>query len=118
MAHARRRDPGVTSERGGPAEAIGALIQRYLRDHGHETRIAQASALDDWARVAGPQISRIAEAVSISADGTLVIAVRTSAWMSELALHEREFLDRLNASADRPPVRRLRWQLRPGPVNP
>jgi len=108
----------VTNERGGPAEAIGPLIQRYLRDHGHETRIAQASALDDWARVAGPQISRIAEAVSISADGTLVIAVTTSAWMSELALHEREFLDRLNATSNRPLVRRLRWQLRPRSANP
>ena len=118
MAHARRRDPVVTSERGGPAEAIGSLIQRYLKDHGHQTRIAQASVLDDWARVAGPQISRIAEAVSISADGTLVVAVTTSAWMSELALHEHEFLDRLNATADRPAVRRLRWQLRPRSANP
>lgn len=102
----------MSDDRGGPTEAVGALIARFLRAHGHDKRVAQASVLDDWPRVAGRQISRVAEAVSISPDGTLVVAVSTSAWMSELALHELEFLERLNSDSGRPRVRRIRWQLR------
>jgi predicted nucleic acid-binding Zn ribbon protein len=108
----------VTDKRRGPPEAIGALISRFLRDRGHDTRVAQAGVLDDWARIAGPQIARIAEAESISADGTLVVAVTTNAWMSELTLHEPEFLARLNANSGRPLVRRIRWQLRAGRGQP
>jgi predicted nucleic acid-binding Zn ribbon protein len=74
--------------------------------------VAQAAVLDDWTRVAGTQIARIADAVSISADGTLIVAVSTSAWMAELSMHEPVFLARLNEGFERPRVRRIRWQLR------
>jgi predicted nucleic acid-binding Zn ribbon protein len=98
-------------KRGGPPEDVGATIARFLRDHGHAERVAQAAVLDDWLRVAGPQIARITQARSIGPDGTLVIAVKTNAWMSELAMHEAEFLARLNEGQDRPRVRRIRWQI-------
>lgn len=99
------------TKRGGPPEDLGATIARYLSEHGHTERVAQAVVLDDWIRVAGPQIARIAEARNISGDGTLVVAVTTNAWMAELAMHEPEFLARLNEGFERPRVRRIRWQL-------
>ena len=99
-------------KRGGPPEDVGAAITRFLREHGHAERVAQAAVLDDWIRVAGPQIARITEARTISADGTLIIAVATNAWMAELTMHETEFLARLNEGSERPRVRRIRWQLR------
>jgi predicted nucleic acid-binding Zn ribbon protein len=98
-------------KRGGPPEEVGAAIARFLREHGHAERVTQAAVLDDWIRVAGPQIARITEARSISADGTLVIAVATNGWMAELSLHEPEFIARLNEGFERPRVRRIRWQL-------
>jgi predicted nucleic acid-binding Zn ribbon protein len=104
----------VTEQRKGPPESIGALVTRFLRERGHEGRVAQASVLDDWSRVAGPQIARVAEAQSITADGTLVVAVATNSWMSELAMHELEFLTRLNDGFAPPRVRRIRWQIQRG----
>jgi predicted nucleic acid-binding Zn ribbon protein len=97
--------------RGGPPEDVGAAIARFLREHGHSARVEQAAVLDDWARIAGPQIARITEARNITGDGTLVVAVKTNAWMSELAMHEIEFLARLNEGSATPRVRRIRWQL-------
>jgi predicted nucleic acid-binding Zn ribbon protein len=102
----------VTDKRGGPPERIGSLIERFLRARGHEPRVAQAAVLDEWPRVAGPQIARVTEAVAITVDGTLVVAVSTNAWMTELSLHEPEFLDRLNGRSEPRRVRRIRWQLR------
>jgi predicted nucleic acid-binding Zn ribbon protein len=98
--------------RGGPPEQLRAILERLLRDRGHAARVAQANVLDDWPRVAGAQIARVTEARSISADGTLLVAVTTNAWMSELSMHERVFLARLNEGSDRPRVRRIRWQLK------
>ena len=106
------RDAKRDTPRGGPAEDIGATIARFLRDHGHAARVAQAVVLDDWLRVAGPEISRITEARTITGDGTLVVGVTTNAWMSELAMHEGEFLARLNEGFSPPRVRRIRWQIK------
>lgn len=99
------------SERGGPAEGIGALIARFLQQHGHQERVDQAAILGEWATIAGPQIARVTEALSISPDGTLVIGVTTNAWMMELSMHEPELMAQLNAGHARPRVRRIRWQL-------
>ena len=52
------------------------------------------------------------EPKSISADGTLFVAVTTNAWMNELSLMEPELLRALNAKEGRVPVRRIRWLLR------
>ena len=99
-------------KRGGPPEGVGAAIAQFLRAHGHEERVALAVVLDDWARIAGPQIAHMTEARTITGDGTLVVAVATNAWMSELAMHEVELLARLNEGFERPRVRRIRWQLK------
>jgi predicted nucleic acid-binding Zn ribbon protein len=99
-------------KRGGPPEQLGEAVARFLRSHGHAARVEQASVIEDWARIVGPQIARATEAVSISADGILIVGVSTNAWMAELAMHEREFLARLNEGAERPRVRRIRWQLK------
>jgi predicted nucleic acid-binding Zn ribbon protein len=99
-------------ERGGPAEGIGALIARFLKEHGHQERVDQAAILGEWAAIAGPQIARVTEALSISPDGTLVVGVATNAWMMELGLHEPQLITQLNEGHARPRVKRIRWQLR------
>jgi len=49
---------------------------------------------------------------SVSANGTLFVAVTTNAWMTELSLLEPELLRSLNRRAERPPIKRIRWQIR------
>lgn len=102
----------MSHDRGGPAEPLGEAIARFLRQHGHSDRVARAAVLDDWRDVVGPQIARMTEALSIGADGTLVVGVTTNAWMAELSMHEPEFLERLNAGFSSPRVSRIRWQIK------
>jgi predicted nucleic acid-binding Zn ribbon protein len=99
-------------ERGGPAEGIGALITRFLEQQGHAERVKQASILTEWEGVAGPQIARVTEALQILPDKTLVVGVKTHAWMTELSLHEPQLLSQLNVGHSPPRVLRIRWQLR------
>ena len=102
----------MKDERGGPPEALGEAIARFLRQRGHTDRVSRAAVLDDWRAVVGPQIARMTEALSIGPDGTLVVGVSTNAWMSELSMHEPEFLARLNEGFADPRVRRIRWQIK------
>jgi predicted nucleic acid-binding Zn ribbon protein len=60
----------------------------------------------------GAQIAKVTEPRSISGDGTLFVWVTTNAWMNELSLLEPELLRALNAKPERPPVRRIRWQIK------
>ncbi|HYV99112.1 MAG TPA: DUF721 domain-containing protein [Gemmatimonadaceae bacterium] len=98
-------------KRGGKPESVGDAITRFLSESGHAGRVKQAAVLEDWARAAGPQIARITEALSITGDGTLLVGVSTNSWMSELSMHEGEFLARLNDGFSPPRVRRIRWRL-------
>jgi predicted nucleic acid-binding Zn ribbon protein len=102
----------VSDQRGGPAETIGAAIARFLAEHGHTERVKQMAVLAEWPAAAGPQIARVTEAVQFLPDRTLVVAVATHAWMTELSLHEPTLLAQLNAGFDPPRVARIRWQLR------
>lgn len=99
------------TDRGGPPENIGAVVERFLDSHGHRARVALAAVVDDWPRIAGPQIARVTVARAVAADGTLIVGVATNAWMSELAMHEAEFVARLNEGFSPPRVRRIRWLL-------
>ena len=83
-----------------------------LDQAGLTTRMAQARVIPEWPALVGPQIAEVTEPVALQGDGTLVVAVRTNGWMSELSLLEPELLKALNADGSRPPVRGLRLVLR------
>ena len=46
----------------------------------------------EWPTLVGAQIAAVTEPSSITRDGTLFVAVKTSAWMSELSLMEPQLL--------------------------
>ena len=92
-------------------QPISAAISQFLEQSGLRDRVEQASVVPEWPRLVGPQISAVTEPLSVTADGVLFVAVRTHAWMSELSLLEPELLASLNRRPDRPPVKKIRWQL-------
>ena len=92
-------------------EPISAAISQFLEQSGLRERVDQASVVPEWPRLVGSQIAAVTEPLSVTADGVLFVAVRTHAWMSELSLLEPELLASLNGRADRPPVKKIRWQL-------
>lgn len=91
---------------------VGDVLASILDSAGLSERVAQAAVIPEWSRIVGGQIAAISEPVALQQDGTLVVAVKTNAWMNELSLLEPELLRSINHDPDRPPVVRLRWVLR------
>jgi predicted nucleic acid-binding Zn ribbon protein len=93
-------------------ERVAGILANYLAESGLAGRVDQAGVIPEWAQLVGVQIAAVTEPRSVSANGTLFVAVTTNAWMTELSLLEPELLRSLNAKPDRAPIKRIRWQLR------
>lgn len=93
-------------------ERVAGILANYLAESGLAGRVDQAGVIPEWAQLVGVQIAAVTEPRSVSANGTLFVAVTTNAWMTELSLLEPELLRSLNAKPDRSPIKRIRWQLR------
>jgi predicted nucleic acid-binding Zn ribbon protein len=90
---------------------LGDVLANLLKESGLAERVEQAAVVPEWAALVGPAIAAVTEPMSVTADGTLFVAVRTNAWMNELSLMEPELLRTINAVDGRLPVRRIRWLL-------
>lgn len=94
--------------------SIADVVAGVLKRTGLAARVEQAGIIPEWGNLVGPQIARVTEPQSITADGTLFVTVTTNAWMNELSLLEPELLRALNVKEGRAPVKRIRWLLRRG----
>ncbi len=90
---------------------LSDVLASVLERAGLTDRLAQAQVIPEWASLVGSAIAEVTEPVALQRDGTLVVAVRTNGWMTELSMMERELLRTLNADTSRPPVVRLRLVL-------
>ena len=90
---------------------IGEALSSFLEQSGIARRVDQASVIPEWRQLVGAQIALVTEPLSIARDGTLFVAVKTSAWMNELSLLEPQLLASINAKAERARVVRIRWQM-------
>jgi len=91
---------------------VGDVLASVLQQAGLTDRVAQAAVIPEWPTLVGAQIATVTEPLLLQQDGTLVVMVKTHAWMQELTLLEPELLRSLNRDPLRPPVTRLRWMLR------
>jgi predicted nucleic acid-binding Zn ribbon protein len=91
---------------------LGDVLANLLKESGIAERVEQASVVPEWPTLVGPAISAVTEPLLVTSDGTLFVAVRTNAWMTELSLMEPELLRSINTKEGRAPVRRIRWQLK------
>ena len=83
----------------------------YLKDSKLEERVDQAAVVPEWDLLVGKQIAKVTKPISVTRDGTLFVAVKTNAWMTELSLMEPQLLRALNAKAGRMRVKKIRLQL-------
>lgn len=117
---ARGREGGGGRRGGGgsddPAEPLADVLARYLARSGIEDRLQQTRILTRWGELVGPEIAAVTRALSVSDDGTLFVAVRSHAWMSELTMMERTLLETVNKEAGARPILRVRWSLMRGPA--
>lgn len=103
MSERRRRKPA----------ALGDLVSQYLERSGLDERVEQAQVIPDWTSLVGPKIAAVTAPISVNADGTLMVAVTTHSWMTELSLMEPELLRALNAGREGGQrIAGIRWVLR------
>ena len=86
---------------------VGRAVGRLLRGLGIATDVARVGAVDAWPAVASSAFGADAAATrAVAIEGaTLIVAVPTSAWASEIRLRERELV---SAIARRAPSRDIR----------
>ena len=101
MSAARKRVP----------KKLGEVMGDVLSQTGLGDRIGQARVIPDWPSLVGPQIASVTEPLSVTPQGTLFVAVKTNAWMTELSLLEPELMRRLNQRAGRLQIKKIRWQI-------
>jgi predicted nucleic acid-binding Zn ribbon protein len=97
---------------------VDQALQEYLQSAGLEQRLEEALVVPEWPERVGPAIAAVTEPLRTSAGGVLVVAVRSSAWLSELKLMERSILQRLNEGRPGGPIKRIRFVMADGPTAP
>lgn len=95
------------------AEPLADALRRFLDQQGLAKRVGQAGAIETWPGVVGPAVAAATRPLSVTSDGTLIVAVRSSAWMNELSMMEQELLTALNRANPSAPLARIRWQMAP-----
>ncbi|HEX6559053.1 MAG TPA: DUF721 domain-containing protein, partial [Longimicrobiales bacterium] len=109
VAHRSRRDFNVSRKDKRPSQVREAL-EKYLAKSGLGEHLEAASVVPEWAERVGPAIAAVTEPLRVS-KGTLVVGVRSSAWLNELKMMEREIISRLNAGKPRRVVDKIRFQM-------
>jgi predicted nucleic acid-binding Zn ribbon protein len=92
-------------------EKISDALSAYLKEAGLDARMVQSAVVPEWAELVGRDIAAVTEPLFVTPDGSLFVAVRTNAWMTELQLMEPQLVQALNTDPARPRVRKLRFQL-------
>lgn len=104
----------MTVRQPGP-ERLSDVLGAFLRDSAIGERVAEASIVPEWAERVGPGIAGVTTPLRVSR-GTLLVGVRSSAWLMELRLMEREILTRLNAGRAEGRIERVRFLMSEGMV--
>lgn len=100
----------MSEHRKGPAK-VGDALAEMLAGSALGARIARAEVLGHWAGAVGPQIAAVTHARAIAESGVLTVGVKTNAWLQELQMMERSLVEKVNKSAGKAVVKKIRWEL-------
>ena len=92
-------------------ERIDGLLADFLEKEGVREAVDRQTALAEWEGQVGSAIAKVTRARSV-AEGTLVVEVRSSAWLMELNMMKGEILRRLNEGLEIP-IEKLVFVLSP-----
>jgi len=94
-------------------ERVSDVLRSYLEGTGMEERLAEAGTVPEWPERVGPAIAAVTTPLRVSR-GTLIVAVRSSAWLMELQMMERRIRDALNQGKERGRIQRIRFVMADG----
>ena len=93
---------------------LGDALRKVLEESKVGERLEEATVVPEWAERVGPRIAAVTTPLRVSR-GTLLVAVRSSAWMMELRLMEREIVRRLNEGRQRGRIEKIRFVMSDDP---
>ena len=94
------------TKRGGRPTKLGQVLGNVLEQHGLQDQIKRMEVLDVWPEIVGEHIAAVTRAKGVS-EATLIVEVRTSAWLMELNMLKGDFLGRVNARLPEAPLERI-----------
>jgi predicted nucleic acid-binding Zn ribbon protein len=97
----------VSGKQKGPTSLREAL-DGYLKGSGLADRVEEASVVPDWEERVGAAIAAVTTPTRVN-NGTLLVHVRSSAWLTELKLMESEILRRVNAGRKKGRIQKIRF---------
>ncbi|HWV57006.1 MAG TPA: DUF721 domain-containing protein [Longimicrobiales bacterium] len=103
----------MNDRKSGRPSPLSDEIRRYLERSGIAERIEQAGAVPAWPDAVGPAIAAVTTPLRVD-QGVLIVAVRSSPWLMELKLMEREILARINDGRERGAIKRIRFVMADG----
>ena len=74
---------------------VGDLVERFLSAKGLKRQVSRQEVLETWPDVVGQAVADVTKARSVSG-GTLIVEVRSSAWLMELDLMKSGILEAVN----------------------
>jgi predicted nucleic acid-binding Zn ribbon protein len=87
---------------------LGEALEGYFERHGIKRRIQQASVIPEWPRLVGPKIAEVTTPREVLRDGTLIVGVKSAAWMQELQMMSPEIIKQLGRRGKK--IKRIRWR--------
>ena len=96
-------------------EALQIVLSRAFRRLGLERERLGWQAVEQWAGIVGPRVSRHTRAVGFER-GTLRVEVEGSAWLHELAFLKRDLIRKINGQLGQDLVRDVRLIMASGGI--
>lgn len=85
---------------------LADMLEGVLKDHGVQEQVQRMQVMDLWPELVGEHVARVTRARAVD-KATLIVEVRTSAWLMELNMMRREFLRRVNEALPETPIERI-----------
>jgi predicted nucleic acid-binding Zn ribbon protein len=108
-----KKDRGIGDRKASRPTPLGDALEQFLSNTDVGGRIEEAAVVPEWGERVGPAIAAVTVPLRVNR-GTLLVGVRSSAWLMELKLMEAEIVRRLNRDRGRGKISKIRFQMLEG----
>lgn len=85
---------------------VDRVVSEVLEQAGVLRQVQRMAVLDAWPGIVGEQLAGVTRARSVD-DATLIVEVKSSAWLMELNMMRGDFLKRVNEHMEDVPLERI-----------
>lgn len=85
---------------------VDTVLSDLLEEHGVADQVQRMNLLELWPKLVGEKVAEVTRARSVD-DRTLIVEVRTSAWLMELNMMKGDLLARVNERMPKTPMARI-----------